>query len=162
MKKFLSRVYSLLITLFILCGAVLIGLYVYGIRPYIVQTGSMSPAMPAGSVCFVNHRADFDDVQEGDIIAFRLGTSTIVTHRAVKIQEDGIVTKGDANKITDDALVTQENFAGKTVFQIAEIGKQIQHLRTTEGKIHFLIFVILLAIPGFLLDDDKHQKEKST
>ena len=47
---------SILMTLVILLAALLVGLYIFKIRPYIVKTGSMEPAIHTGSVVFVNQR----------------------------------------------------------------------------------------------------------
>ena len=96
-------------------------LYLYGIRPYVVRTGSMEPAIKTGSVCFVNHKIPFEEIQQGDVIAFFMG-ETIVTHRAVQVSENQIMTKGDANEIADASPVTKENYSGKTVLAIPEIG----------------------------------------
>lgn len=161
MRKFFSRIYFLIVSLLIAAGISLCGLYLFGIKPYVVQTGSMSPAMPIGSVCFVNHNTDYSTIQIGDIIAFRLGRTAVITHRAVKITPAGITTKGDANRVEDAALVTKENFIGKTILCIPEIGNFVRYLRTKHGIIFFIASAIVLILCGFLLDNRTEQKTKN-
>lgn len=160
MRKLFSKIYFLMISLLILTGVLLSGFYLIGIRPYVVQTGSMCPAMPVGSVCFVNHHADYEEIQEGDVIAFRLGGKAMITHRVVRFSEQGIITKGDANRIEDAALVTEENFVGKTIFCIPEIGNFVRYLRTKQGILFLLALAVVLILCGFLLDQGKETKDK--
>ncbi len=159
LRSFFSKIYFLLISVLIAAGLLLCILYLCGIRPYVVQTGSMSPAMPVGSVCFVNQNASYADVQTGEIIAFRLGGSAMVTHRAVKINPAGITTKGDANRVEDAALVTEANFVGKTILCIPEIGNFVRYLRTKNGTVFFISSMIVIILFGFLLDQ-KQEKNK--
>lgn len=152
--------YSLLVGILILTGVLIVGLFLLGIRPYVVQTESMTPAIPSGSVCFVNQQTDYDRIAVGDVIAFRVGRSTIFLHRAVAIDEYGITTKGDANNIPDNALVTRENFIGKEIFFIPEIGDKIGELRTEKGMLIFIVLIIVIIAGGFLLDRDKPKQKK--
>ncbi len=155
MRKFFSRIYFLIVSLLILTGGILIFLYLCQVRPYVVQTGSMTPTIPVGSVCFVNQHISYQNIHEGDIIAFRLGESAMVTHRAVRIEESGIITKGDANRVTDAALVTEENYVGKTIFWIPEVGNFVRYLRTKQGIIFLVAGAAVLILTGFLLDNGK-------
>ena len=159
MRKFFSKIYFLIVSVLIASGILLCSLYLCGIRPYVVQTGSMSPAIPVGSICFVNQNADYNKIQIGDVIAFRLGGKAMITHRAVRIESSGIVTKGDANRVEDAALVTQENFVGKTILCIPEAGNYVRYLRTKHGIIFFLTAAVVMILCGFLLDN---RQEKNT
>lgn len=152
--------YSVLVAILIFAGIILAGLYLFGIRPYIVQTGSMSPTIPAGSISFVNHHVTYEEIQNQDIIAFRMGEGTIFMHRAVAKDQYGITTKGDANRMPDNALVTEDNFVGKAIFSIPELGLMIRNLRTKTGMMLFIIFIVLFILGGFLLDDDSSKKSK--
>lgn len=92
-----------------------------GIRPYVVRSGSMEPAIKTGSIVFVNERADYNELEPGDIIVFENG-ATKVTHRILSIQADGIETKGDNNNTTDGITTTKNNFTGKVFYWIPGIG----------------------------------------
>ena len=58
----------------IIAAAVLLGaLYLFGIHPYAVKTGSMEPAIHQGSLCFINERTPLEEVTAGQVIAFKTG-----------------------------------------------------------------------------------------
>ncbi len=122
-------------TIDIVCGAVLavviavLVLYILGIRPYVVMSGSMEPSIHTGSVCFVNTRVDYDKVEPGDVIAFQTAIGTMVTHRVVAVTGEGMETKGDANDVSDGVSTTPVNFSGKTLFSIPYLGQVIIFFR---------------------------------
>ena len=155
-KKILAAakfVYDVLQGALILTAAVIVVLCLIGIRPYAVQTGSMEPEIPTGSICFVNHNTKYGSIAEGDIIAFKAG-EMMVTHRAVRIEREGIVTKGDANNIEDAGLVTEENFVGETIFHIPMVGYLMMWLKTTFGLIALVSAAVLFTLIGMLIKHD--------
>ena len=153
---------NILIFLLIAVIAGFFVLYAMGINPYITRSGSMEPVIHTGSVCFVDTRAEFDSVAEGDIIAFQTATGEHVTHRAITITDAAIETKGDANDATDGFTTTKENFVGITVFSIPYLGYAIGYLQQPVGKI--MVGIIILAIIAFAvidaIDEKKQKKEE--
>lgn len=123
-------------------------LFVAGIRPNIVLSGSMEPAIKTGSICFVNTNAAYEEVQTGDIIAFKQGPKQ-VTHRAVVVTEEGIETKGDNNDVSDGITTTKENFIGKTVCSIPKIGYFLQFCLNPRGRIISITIILALFIATF-------------
>lgn len=77
----------------------------FDISPFVVQSASMEPTIPTGSVVFVNTKDT--DVKEGDIITYSLSVGenkgVFVTHRVHKMDtESGLIqTKGDNNDNAD-------------------------------------------------------------
>ena len=116
-----------------------------GIRPYVVRSGSMEPAIKTGSVVFVNERADYNELAPGDIIVFENG-GTKVTHRILSIQADGIETKGDNNTTTDGITTTKNNFTGKVFYWIPGIGFLLDGKR--KWFLAAVIFLICLVASG--------------
>ncbi|MBR0485460.1 MAG: signal peptidase I [Oscillospiraceae bacterium] len=160
LRKIFSRIYFLLVSVLILIGAILCIFYICQVRPYVVQTGSMTPAIPVGSVCFVNQHISYENIHTGDVIAFRMGGNATVTHRVVRVETDGMITKGDANHVEDSALVTKENYVGKTIFWIPEVGNFVRYLRTRQGSVFFVSGAVVLILSGFLLDGEKEISDK--
>jgi len=156
--KIVLFAYELVRWLIILSALLLIILYLCGIRPYIVQSGSMEPAITTGSVCFVNHHAKYENVKKGDIITFQFGTDSVATHRAVAVEKDGIRTKGDANETEDSALVTEDVFIGETIGSIPELGYFITALQTRNGIITTAAFMLFLILLGKLLEPSKENE----
>ena len=66
-----------------------------GIKSFVVLTGSMEPALPAGSVVFIRPS---DSYRTGDVISFKNSSGMTVTHRIVASSNGFIRTAGDANK----------------------------------------------------------------
>ena len=155
--RILHQILTVCAVLLLLVCAGLGGMYLYGIRPYVVRSGSMSPAIPVGSVCFVNHNVHYPDVTEQEIIAFSAG-EMLVTHRAVSVTEKGIVTQGDANAVPDAVLVTEENFQGKTVYVIPKAGGLIEILQSKRGRMIGITLAIAVFLAGFWQSDTEKRE----
>lgn len=127
-------------------------LFGYGI--YNVETGSMSPEIPVGSVIYVEQVAP-EDVKEGDVITFSLEEASI-THRVVEnnFVQGEFVTKGDANEKEDMKAVPYSALTGRVAFHFPFLGKLLIVYGTTLGKVYVLIFAacgVLLNILGSML-----------
>lgn len=115
--------------IFLQCAAILLLLLalvhliprIFGIRPFIVLSGSMEPALPTGSVVFVDTRAAPEQIHTGDIITYRVETAT-VTHRVVAESADAVTTKGDANEQADFSSVPRSSILGRVRFHIPWLG----------------------------------------
>ena len=55
---------------------------ILGIEAYHVETGSMEPAIPVGSLVYVDPVSP-ETLEPGDIVAFR-SNETVITHRVVE------------------------------------------------------------------------------
>ena len=144
--------YRLAGALLVFCAGALLILLLFGVHPYVVRTGSMEPTIRTGSICFVDQRASLKDVREGDVITYKLG-DLYVTHRAVRVDETGVTTRGDANNIEDrGGKVTAENFVGKTVFWVPCVGKLLLYARSASGRWVVGGIFLLFLIAGFLYD----------
>ena len=116
---------------------------IFNIRPLIVISGSMEPAIMTGSLCFVNYNDR--DVDVGDIIAYRAGDKT-VTHRVIDRSADGYVTKGDGNNAADVSPVTEDRIIGTDIFNIPKLGYAIMALKSAKG-----IMITLVLFTGYFL-----------
>ncbi len=156
--KIIKILVNVLTTLIIGIGGIFLILYVFGIVPYIVLSGSMEPTIDTGSLCFINKHANIEKIKEKDIIAFKLKDGTLVTHRAVEVTESGIVTKGDNNEDIDGNVVNKNNFVGKNVFWIPKLGYVVKAFQSTRGKIIVISSIVLLFVVGYLFGEDKKKK----
>ena len=116
----------------------------WGIKSFVVLTGSMRPTISQGSVIFTQENSQY---KKGDVIAFRKNNIT-VTHRIVEsnLMNNGVTyeTKGDANKAADDTAVTYKDVLGKQVATVPFIGNFILFMRSLPG------FVLLIILPALL------------
>jgi len=157
--KIVKNIINVLTTLIIVVGVVFVGLYLCGITPYVVLSGSMEPTIKTGSLCFINKHAKYEKIKEKDIIAFKM-EGTLVTHRVYSVTDEGFETKGDNNDDKDGSLVTKDNFVGKNIFWIPKVGYGVKLVQSTKGKIIFGTCIVLLFMSGLLLGDDKKKVSK--
>ena len=76
-----------------------------------ITSGSMWPALKKGDLIFVK-KVDSKEVKIGDIVVYK-NQNGFTIHRVIEIKEDSIITKGDANNISD-APVEFKDIVGKT------------------------------------------------
>lgn len=117
----------------------------FGVKPFVVLSGSMEPTIPTGSLVFVNTKDK--DVQVDDIITFSLATGkdsgVYVTHRVHAMDESGLIqTKGDNNRDADGWL-NPEAVTGKVLLHIPYLGLVLDFL---QGKgfvlVAFWVFLV--------------------
>ena len=91
---------------------------VFGYEIYTVISGSMEPAIPVGSLVYVQPGAP-EDAGTDDVIAFysSMDTGAIITHRVIKndIVTGQIHTKGDANEKEDLYPVGYDYYIGRAL-----------------------------------------------
>ena len=124
--------------------------YLFGIKPTIVTSGSMEPTLSVGSLCMINTRYDFDQVDVNDIIVYRIPNQKVI-HRVVGVYAAGVKTKGDANEHIDSVTVTKEIYYGKYITSIPKIGYLTIRLQTPTGKTIFVSSLIVLYVLDYLL-----------
>ncbi|MGN1120519.1 MAG: signal peptidase I [Oscillospiraceae bacterium] len=90
---------------------------VFGVSIVRVVSGSMEPSIHEGDYIILK-QTDPEDLRVGDVICFYSTDSAIYgkpnTHRIVSVLDDGsFVTKGDANSVSDSAVVSPEKIIGR-------------------------------------------------
>lgn len=117
MKSFLKFILNVVIYIAIVAG-VLVGMPRFLAwkldTPYplaAITSGSMWPVLQEGDLIFIQGVSK-KDIHEGDIIVWR-NPNGFTIHRVLKLNEDTLVTKGDAN-FTEDEPVKYEDVVGKT------------------------------------------------
>lgn len=120
----------------------------FNYRFFLVQSGSMEPAIMTGDVIFVKYQSRY---QINDVITFYEEDKRIVTHRIVSTRNGKFVTKGDANRTEDNSVVDVQNVIGKTVLVVPKIGYLVDFSRTLNGFIFFIIFPGVVLIISQLL-----------
>ena len=115
-------------------------------KPYIVQSGSMEPAIMTASLIF---SASSETYSAGDVITFHAGNRT-VSHRITSvIQSNGAeasyITKGDANKDPDIGAVAHNQVVGKVIFTVPYLGYVADFAKTPHG------FILLVIVPATII-----------
>lgn len=121
------------------CGAITVPRFL-GYEIYDIVSGSMAPALPVGSIVYVQP-TEPEVVEADDIIAFQSGDSVIV-HRVVnnQIVEGKFITKGDANDDVDISPISYDALIGRVCLHCPMLGALMTICAGTIGKIYMLIF----------------------
>lgn len=154
--EILSKItYYAFVLLVIVLGVGLIGTQTSLLGNYelkIVQSGSMEPTIPTGSLVIV---APVEQYQVNDVVTFGSGRVSEVptTHRIVgdQIQNGELryITKGDANEERDAGFLDPNKIIGKVVLSIPFLGYLIDFARQPIG------FILLIALPALMVIGDE-------
>jgi signal peptidase I len=137
----------------------------FGYKPMTVLTGSMTPKINPGDV-IIDKSINSKGIKVGDVITYKVSDGMLITHRVIEVINKegklGFKTKGDANNVDDNNLVTEEQLVGRYSFRIPYAGYVSNFARSIYG------FVLLILVPIVLLIYDQlktvlseFKKEKS-
>ncbi len=120
-----------------------------GYKPFLVQSGSMEPAIMTGDVIVIQTQNNY---VINDVITFRNNSDRVVTHRIVAVERvNGVKysTKGDANRTGDEDIISNEQVVGKVILVIPRLGYLVAFSKSSRG------LIILLLVPAaiFILDE---------
>lgn len=166
-KIFRNVIFAVTIIILVLCAAI-IGPNVFGFKPFIATSGSMEPAVPTGSLVYVN--INDKDVAKNDIIMYKIPSISgksdkMVTHRVVDIQGDEIITKGDANEDIDLNPIRKEQVIGTYAYHIPQLGfmyDRFGYKSLVVLAVWILILNGLAYLLSYLLIDRAEKEELST
>ena len=139
----------MLYLLILVLGAAIAAVLIFGMKLFCIQTGSMEPSYPVGTMIVVEP-VSFDELSEGDVITFASGGAA-VTHRIVGINKETqqLTTKGDNNNVADSSMVSYENVIGRVKLGVPVIGYAVLLLGTGFGKI--MAGILIAAVIGVLV-----------
>ena len=118
---------------------------------YVVASGSMVPVLEVYDVLIVQGHEPFEDIEKGDIIVFNRPSdhNRVIVHRVVSVIDDDPITlrtKGDANPASipgTDFPVTEEEYIGKVVYTLPQVGYVTQLLKP---PINYVIIAIVIGV----------------
>lgn len=88
----------------------------FGVTILRVSSNSMVPKFKKGDFIIIKKQSRYE---VGDIIMYEVieeNNVYYVTHRIIEKNENGFVTKGDANNKIDDCKVCESEIKGKVIF----------------------------------------------
>jgi len=115
-----------------------------------VTTGSMSGTIEINDVVIVKIN---DNIKENDIITYELD-DTIITHRLIKIEDNQLITKGDANN-AEDKPIEKTSVIGKVIKVIPKLGIWIKVLSDVKVIASIIVTIILF---GLAVSTDKKEE----
>lgn len=120
---------------------------------YVVASGSMVPALEVYDVLVVQGHEPFGGIIVGDIIVFNRPSDhdRVIVHRVASVLDDEprtLRTKGDANPSSipgTDFPITEEEYIGKVVYTVPQIGYVTQLLQPP------INYILIAAVVGFMV-----------
>lgn len=173
--KIFKAVLNTILVLLVLIGVLVVFSFIPfpgNYKVFTVMSGSMAPAIRAGSLIFVKPLADYNI---GDVITRRTKDPKItITHRIVSKEEINspqfgpprlgeageaggkiaFETKGDANDSADGEKFTVEGIVGKVFLSVPLLGYPVSYAKTMPG------IILLIIIPAVIIIYDEAQKIK--
>lgn len=134
---------------------------------YVVASGSMIPVLEVYDVLVVQGHDPFEEVEIGDIIVFNRPSdhNRVIVHRVVSIIDENpkiIRTQGDANPASipgTDFPISEEEYIGKVVFTLPQVGYVTQVLKPPTNYIIIAIVIGVMVVKQMM---GKKKKEKIT
>jgi len=99
----------------------------------IINSGSMQPTISVNDLLIIK---GLDFYQEGDIVTYISDSGAMVTHRIVTVSQDGYITQGDANNVSDEKI-DRQRILGKVNFVFA-------------GAYEIVKWIVILTIVVFI------------
>lgn len=128
----------------------------FGYQLKTVLSGSMEPGIKTGSIIAVKPGGDMARFKKGDVITFKSEDNQIVTHRVVRVINNGdqisYQTKGDNNKTEDlNPVISNNVIAEYSGFTIPYLGYFADFTKSKTGSALILLLpgLVLLAYAGF-------------
>lgn len=144
-----SATLALVVALLLPLAMFLVAAWLLGWQLESVQTGSMSPTYPIGSLLVVG-QIDAGAVQPGMAITFEDPSQPgrMVTHRVERLAPGNalaFVTHGDANATADAIPVPARLVRGRVLWSVTSLGAVMDWLQWPRS------FVVLVAVPACCL-----------
>ena len=114
---------------------------ILGYSFYEIATGSMEPTLNINDFIIVKEK---DDYNVKDIVTYKEGNDYI-THRIIEINDNTLITKGDANNSTDKKI-NKDAVIGKVVKVIPKGGIIKRVILTPKVMISVLISIVLINV----------------
>ena len=169
LKKIWNIVLSIVLVVAVVLALALFLPHVFGVKTYVVTSGSMEPIYPVGSIIYVKQVAP-KTVVVGDAITFLMpGSNIVATHQVydIDVQNKEFRTQGVNNRnelgeiIKDPEPVGFDAVIGKPVYCIPHLGAINRFCTTSPGCYFILCFAAACAILSFVFDTFSEPKKKN-
>ena len=161
-QKICAALSTVILAVLLVVAGLLVVPYLLGYQEMAVLTGSMTPALPVGTLIYVK-ATDPAQLQVGDVVTYQLDAGSVVTHRVVSVDTAAqtVTTKGDANQDNDGAIAF-DRIVGKMAFSVPFLGYVSIMVHSKTGVVivcSLLVVIILLTfLPEIFSPEDKGEK----
>ena len=169
MKKILKSAILRYLILGILATAIGVNLFVlnanyltgnavpmpFGYGASVVLSGSMEPTLSVGDLLIVKAQKHY---KIGDIVVYQSGKMSVV-HRIVALDEEMVVTCGDANNANDEPFPVTA-IKGAVTLVVPRVGRMIWAMKSPVATALMLVLAVLLVEWSFRSGKAEKEKEK--
>ncbi len=125
----------------------------FGVGASVVLSGSMEPTLSVNDLVIVRAAGSY---AEGDVVVYQSGSSLVI-HRIVRVEDEYVVTKGDANNTEDDP-VSLSAVKGRMAFAVPYLGLPVRLLQSTLGSV--LVIVLIAALVSLSWRKERAEDDK--
>lgn len=94
-----------------------------------------------------------------DIVTFTTkGSSKFITHRIIKITENGYITKGDNEFVGEDDEITNDDIIGKVVIVMHHLGAVLRIMQNPLGAIIIIAIIVVCGVLIMALSKKKNEE----
>ena len=111
-----------------------------------IASNSMYPLINVGDGVMIKIANENTEINQGDIIAYKLGEHIIVHRVKEVVNGNSYITKGDNNDVDDGNPIPREDVMGIYKFQINGIDGLLQYIKSPLGILLLLILVISVVL----------------
>ena len=127
----------------------------FGYGASVVLSGSMEPTLSVGDLILIREEEQY---HTDDMVVYQTGRTAVV-HRVVSIDEETVITRGDANNGNDEPF-SVSLIKGKVFVAIPRLGHAVLALKSPAGIIATLAAAILLLEMSFHGEKKRKETEK--
>lgn len=121
----------------------------FGFRIYKVGSGSMKPYLNINDIIIIKNDSNY---KLNDIVTYQ-DNNEYITHRIISINNNDIITKGDANNIQDNPI-TKDKIIGKLIYKFQFLSF-ISYLLSK--PLSWLLLFVLGLIIVYLIPDKENK-----
>lgn len=111
-----------------------------------IASNSMYPLINVGDGVMIKIANENTEINQGDIIAYKLGEHIIVHRVKEVVNGNSYITKGDNNDVDDGNPIPREDVMGIYKFQINGIDGLLQYVKSPLGILLSLILVVSVVL----------------
>lgn len=153
----------------IILVVIFVGPNLFGMKTFIITSGSMEPLYPVGSLVYVK-KVEPEEVQINDTITFYMQDNKIIaTHQVYEIDKNnkefrtqGINNKDDKGNIIHDAeAVKFSSLIGKPIVCIKYLG-YVNRLITSKPGIYFIFLgTVIIILINYILEKMEGERDET-
>ena len=107
-----------------------------------IASNSMYPLINVGDGVMIKIVNDDTEINQGDIIAYRLGEHIIVHRVKEVVNGNSYITQGDNNDVDDGNPIPRADVMGVYKFHIKGVDGLLQYIKSPLGIVLFLILAV--------------------